>query len=980
MHVPYPNRSRAHRIFSSRQVWLVPLLLAAWALRLYHLDTMSLWWDEALSWDRATNTLPAILSNTIQIQTIATRDLHPPFYFVLLHFVTLFAGTSEFALRFLSASANVLTLAMFVPLARVLIGKRGEGIGLLAILFGALSPFYVWYSQEVRPYTLVLFVSVLCVYALLRWLKTKPRRARNIWSRWSILFALAFAATLVTHYLSFVLLPFFAATILLFGVAPTPRVSNAGASRLRVFRENPLSLVLAAWMLVAFVVVLFLMPRETDMTSWDQAGPRFVPLFIMLRDVWNSFAVGLTLKLDQAELLNWFLLALWLVGIFSLVRVKPRDARRALFLFAFLLVPALALQLGSYLRPLYLNSRHLITTSPAFYLGLAVGVSAVGRAMRLRLLLGRGTSNVKRETSNGMRLASWIVVVVLAGVYVAGAWSSLNNLYFNEAFAKDDHKAWAQFLRERWRADDYLFLVAPQAEKVVEYYLPDGVQWESLPHLGQTRDWQEVLDRQAILKAYRNHPRVWLLELHQPVADPTLHITDLLKRWGYATDSIPFRGISTEIRLQAFVYHQLPQEPPQPFSKAEQIVFARGLELVGADAPKEIQAGARGVVNLYWRARKKIMRDVNVSLRVVDEAGAVWGQWDAPPIGPLQPLAKWETDKTYLDQHDLVVEAGAPPGRYFVEINVYSPRDGERWTTHRGGIETDAPLRIAEINITRPNPPRDPRTLVFDTHTDIAFGDALRFVGYDLEERTTGPGSEIPLTLYFQVLRASQENVNGKVELGAPWWQFWNRTFARASFTLDLQNRQAGEIVQARVNVRVPGDASAGAYDLRVALEGANAVFGNVRVDAIARSTDLPSISHPLTARFGDKIELLGYDLDAPQPSKPNAPVRLTLYWRALNAMDTSYTVFTHLINADEKIFGQRDKIPLDGARPTTSWAAGEIFTDVYEFNVAPDASPGNYKIEIGFYTTPDFARLPTFDANGNATGDRVLLADLRVQ
>ncbi len=934
---------------------LVLLLLLAWGLRLYHLDTMSLWWDEALSWDRATNTLPNILSNTIQIQRIATRDLHPPFYFVLLHVVTLFAGTSEFALRFLSVAANLLTLAMFVPLTRVLFGNRGDSISFFAILFAALSPFYVWYSQEARPYALVLLLSMLSVYALLRWLKTNPRGVRDILSRWSILFALAFAATLATHYLSFVLLPFFAATMLLFGDRTRPW-------RARIF--SPLT-ILAALLIVAFVVVLFLMPRETDLTSWDQVGPRFVPLFVMLRDVWNSFAVGLTLTLDQAALLDVFLLALWLVGIFSLVRVKQRDARLALFFFCYLLVPALALQLGSYLRPLYLNSRHLITTSPAFYLGVAVGIQAIAR---------RVTDGTSR------RVLRFALPVVIALPILFGAFTSLNHLYFDETFAKDDHKAWAQFLRERWRANDYLLLVAPQAEKVVQYYLPADVQWESLPHLGQTRERQEVLDRQAILKAYRNHPRVWLLELHQPVADPTLHITDLLTRWGTATDSISFRGISTEIRLQAFVYNQLPQEPPRPFPKGERILFTHNLELAGVDAPQEIQAGARGVVNLYWLVRKKSAQDISVSLRVVDETGAVWGQWDAPPIGTLQPMSKWEADKTYLDQHDVVVDAGAPPGRYFVEISVYSPQDNERWTAYRGGEKSGDTLRIAEINVTRPNPPRDPRALVMDIHADIPFGDGLRFVGYDLEERAAKPGSEFPLTLYFQMQRAPQTNAQGEIELRAPWWQFWNRAIVRAPFALDVENRQAGEIVQARVKVRVPGDASAGAYDLHIALDGMNAaIFGTVRVDSIARSVALPPISHSLNARFADKIELLGYDLAAPQPLKANDAVRLTLYWRALKPMDTSYTVFTHLINADNNIFGQRDKIPLDGVRPTTSWAAGEIFTDVYEFTVAPDAPPGNYKIEIGFYTTPDFVRLPTFDANGNATGDRVLFEDLRV-
>ena len=89
----FPSRSRA--VYSPRlnpRNWLILLLLAAWALRLYHLGTMSLWWDESLSWARALSNLPKILSNVIKIQNTVTHDLHPPLYFVLLHYSVLLWG------------------------------------------------------------------------------------------------------------------------------------------------------------------------------------------------------------------------------------------------------------------------------------------------------------------------------------------------------------------------------------------------------------------------------------------------------------------------------------------------------------------------------------------------------------------------------------------------------------------------------------------------------------------------------------------------------------------------------------------------------------------------------------------------------------------------------------------------------------------------------------------------------------------------
>lgn len=956
--------------FSAARVWLGLILLLAWGLRLYHLGAMSLWWDESLSWDRALGSIPDILSNTILIQNVATRDLHPPLYFLLLHFSVLAAGATEFALRFLSASANLLTLALLYPLTLRLV--KNKFVALLTVLFAAVSPFYVWYAQEARPYALVLLWSAFAAYALVRWLDAKPQTWRAFGSRWFIFFVIGLALTLATHYLSFILLPFFAATLLLYGDAAPAR---------RARWRSPLT-ALAALLTLGFAAILIFLPRSAqDLASWDQVGATFVPFFIMLRDVWNSFAVGVTANLDTVAWLDFFLLALWCVGVFSTIRVKPRSLRLALFLFCYLFLPAVVLQLGSYLRPLYLNSRHLITTSPAFYIGLALGVYALARRVAK---FGAQTTDRRLR-----RLVFAMVAIGLMAPILGGAFYSLNNLYYNATYAKDNHKAWAEFLRERLRPDDYLLLVAPQAEKIVEYYAPPNLQWESLPHLGRTQDWQIFLDRESVLNAYRNHARVWFLEIHQPVGDPKRAINTLLHRYGGPVDIVYFPAIASRIILQQFVYHSetLPDDTALP--NPSEIQYGSRLQLKGYDAPHQSEPGARAAVKLYWRLNAKSPNDVSVSLRVVDAQGNVWGQWDAPPVGNLFPISKWQAQTLYVDQHDLVVDPGAPPGTYQIEMTVYREAGHEPLAAQLPDGTQSESLTLGELQVTRPATPRDPATLTLDQHLDVPFANAVRLVGYDIEPNAA-PGNALPLTLYFQALQPSAKNITGKVELAAPWWQFWNRTRAATPFTLDLANRQSGDIIQANIGARVPGDANAGAYELYLTLDeyapqtlfnfSKSLYLTDAQVQALARSTAMPTIQNPVNARLGDKVEFLGYDFMTPTALKPGDTVKLKLYWRALQPMDTSYKVFTHLINARNEIFGQQDQEPLDGARPTTGWAPGEIFTDEYEFQVAPNASPGDYQIEIGMYRPDDFARLPTFDANGRALGDRILFGELRVQ
>jgi len=91
--------------------------------------------------------------------------------------------------------------------------------------------------------------------------------------------------------------------------------------------------------------------------------------------------------------------------------------------------------------------------------------------------------------------------------------------------------------------------------------------------------------------------------------------------------------------------------------------------------------------------------------------------------------------------------------------------------------------------------------------------------------------------------------------------------------------------------------------------------------------------------------------------------------------MDTSYKVFSHLLDSEGCIWGQRDSVPRKGNYPTTGWLPGEVIVDKYEIPVQSDAPSGEYRIEIGMYDLETMARLPAFDGEGRRLAeDRVLL------
>ncbi len=138
----------------------------------------------------------------------------------------------------------------------------------------------------------------------------------------------------------------------------------------------------------------------------------------------------------------------------------------------------------------------------------------------------------------------------------------------------------------------------------------------------------------------------------------------------------------------------------------------------------------------------------------------------------------------------------------------------------------------------------------------------------------------------------------------------------------------------------------------------------------------------PSGADLGHKVKLLGHRIEAKGPEgdetlslKPGWPLYLTVYWRALSEMETSYTVFTHFLGPEGDIQGQKDNLPVRGTYPTTEWKAGETIVDKYVIITASDAPPGEYLLELGLYDRRTGQRLPLLDEGGRVRDERIVLS-----
>jgi len=127
------------------------------------------------------------------------------------------------------------------------------------------------------------------------------------------------------------------------------------------------------------------------------------------------------------------------------------------------------------------------------------------------------------------------------------------------------------------------------------------------------------------------------------------------------------------------------------------------------------------------------------------------------------------------------------------------------------------------------------------------------------------------------------------------------------------------------------------------------AIIGAIKVAPSAPLAYAPR--HPLSAQFGDAIELIGYDADTTQDE-----LRLLLFWRARANVADEYKVFVHALDANGKILAQADRLPQNGNYPTSIWSAGEMIRDEYVLRVPIQSS---YRLALGLYRADTGERLP---------------------
>ncbi|MBO9308236.1 MAG: glycosyltransferase family 39 protein [Chloroflexi bacterium] len=91
---------------------------------------------------------------------------------------------------------------------------------------------------------------------------------------------------------------------------------------------------------------------------------------------------------------------------------------------------------------------------------------------------------------------------------------------------------------------------------------------------------------------------------------------------------------------------------------------------------------------------------------------------------------------------------------------------------------------------------------------------------------------------------------------------------------------------------------------------------------------------------------------------------KIALLWQAQGRNPISYIAFVHLVAADGKLIAQSDSEPAHGARPTSSWRAGEHILDQHRLQWHDRAYRGKASVYVGLYDLQTGARLRLTDGS----------------
>lgn len=310
------------------------------AARLWRLDDSCLWFDEIFSVHAAEHSWNSLF------WFVAQDLIHPPLFYVLLKLWIGIGGESVFWLRLLPVLFSVLAIFPFVRFCREL--KLETPVILLSLGLLAVNGALIKYTQTLRMYSMLMFMSLLSMWLFARYLN---RGKSFVW------LVIANVLLVYTHYFGWLVIGSEVAALLIF-------------QRIKWRRAVAMLAIAAAGFVPWFIAVWKAVRHGSDLSqniAWQaRPGPRELLTFAI--DLVEPFYF----QASNAEPASIYLVSVPLLLVFAAAMIeylikwgRKREKGSGAVLVLFVLVPLIVAFAASWLLPHSVwGTRHLIVVFP----------------------------------------------------------------------------------------------------------------------------------------------------------------------------------------------------------------------------------------------------------------------------------------------------------------------------------------------------------------------------------------------------------------------------------------------------------------------------------------------------------------------------------------------------------------------------------------------------------------------------------------
>jgi 4-amino-4-deoxy-L-arabinose transferase-like glycosyltransferase len=432
----------------------------------------------------------------------------------------------------------------------------------------------------------------------------------------------------------------------------------------------------------------------------------------------------------------------------------------------------------------------------------------------------------------------------------------------------------------------------------------------------------------------------------------------------------------SDAALLPFNAYELERPPTLNPSRTADANFGHTIRLRGYDVA-ETPSGDSLPLTLYWEVTGQPSGAFIPFVHLEDQWRTRWAQAETFAY----PASQWTEGERIVQRVELPLSPGTPPGQYRLRVGLFAPDSGDRlprleedgrYAGDAFVIENVSIVAAGELPAQRPEPPQP-------VHEEVRPG--LLLVGYGRSMANVPTGEPVDLTLWWQATEP-QPPLLARLELVRP-----DNTIRvlgdtqPVGGTYPFSQWQTPIFLLDRVQIRPSPNTPPGQYRLQLrllSLDTGETLYrtglGPIVIETTERTFSPPPLDYLLDARFGNEIQLLGYNLE----EGDDEHYILTLAWQALRPPQENYTVFVHLLSPDGACcVWQQDAMPRQNQYPTGRWLGDEVVVDSYEIDLT-GAENGRYPLAVGLYLAETGRRLAV---SGTATGadDAVFLQSIQV-